>query len=526
MLFDTIRAMVAGSNEQSPHYSADSVFQTEFSIAQSPLRMTWTALAAGVAATPVSSPFRYCDLGCGTGSTLNLLAGCFPHASFVGIDIDPEHIAAARALAERAGLGNVSYIEASFDDLDGVDLEEFHFITTIGVYSWLPRTVRGAVHQFVQRWLRPDGLFAINYMAMPGAAASDLVASYVRMLSESSSGGTTARFKSGVSRLKRIAPLSSLFRNDPYLANWLLRLDSFPAQQLAHDFMNRRASSFYFRDMNRLFTSLGLSFCGSAKLAQNLPELQLPADQLTEFLEIVDNEDREYQESVLDLILHTNNRIDLYVYGNADRHSKLSSTDDIYLLRTARQSDAAARRRASEDFAADLASSVHAAILELCDHQAHSVSAVLQHDSVARFRPEEAERAIQQLCATRFLNILGSEPASSAYDSSDRYRFSSLLNKTVFEDQLTSIEPVHLASGVLGAPVDMPEAIRIRLHAFLGGDLSAVWKVFCERVRQQAPNARVASLEQFEDSIRASLPDFVARELPILVRLGLLERDS
>jgi len=64
---------------------------------------------------------RVCDIGCGEGVALLLMADAFPQSRFVGIDIDWEALAVARKGANRLGLENVEFVlrdaaEAGQDD--------------------------------------------------------------------------------------------------------------------------------------------------------------------------------------------------------------------------------------------------------------------------------------------------------------------------------------------------------------------------------------------------------------------------
>jgi tRNA1(Val) A37 N6-methylase TrmN6 len=53
-------------------------------------------LVAHLACTRAGSPGRVLDLGCGIASVLLMVAWAFPHANFVGIEAQPEHVALAR----------------------------------------------------------------------------------------------------------------------------------------------------------------------------------------------------------------------------------------------------------------------------------------------------------------------------------------------------------------------------------------------------------------------------------------------
>lgn len=52
---------------------------------------------------------RVCDLGCGHGVAVNLMAGAFPKSKFTGIDNHEEAIGKARKAAQEMGLSNAEY---------------------------------------------------------------------------------------------------------------------------------------------------------------------------------------------------------------------------------------------------------------------------------------------------------------------------------------------------------------------------------------------------------------------------------
>ncbi len=52
---------------------------------------------------------RVCDLGCGHGVAINLMARAFPKSKFTGIDNHEEAIGHARNAAQEMGLSNAAY---------------------------------------------------------------------------------------------------------------------------------------------------------------------------------------------------------------------------------------------------------------------------------------------------------------------------------------------------------------------------------------------------------------------------------
>src|SRR5262249_39916691 len=114
---------------------------------------------------------RYCELGCGYGLTTLTLAAANPHIEFVGVDFNPTHIVAARALARSAALANIRFIEASFDELlrpRFSDLGGFDVIALPGIHRWVGPAMRRAIVAFAHARLKTGGALYVSYNAAPG----------------------------------------------------------------------------------------------------------------------------------------------------------------------------------------------------------------------------------------------------------------------------------------------------------------------------------------------------------------------
>src|SRR5690606_16858674 len=130
---------------------------------------------------------------CGTGISTLIAAATNPNGRFIGVDFNAEEIAQARQMAERAGVDNVSFVQASFDQLlDDAQyrLPACDFIVTHGVYSWIAAEVRQAVHRVVQALLRPGGIFYVSYITHPGAASFSAAQRMLRLVAQGTEGTT------------------------------------------------------------------------------------------------------------------------------------------------------------------------------------------------------------------------------------------------------------------------------------------------------------------------------------------------
>jgi ubiquinone/menaquinone biosynthesis C-methylase UbiE len=108
----------------------------------------------------MSTGIDVCDIGCGEGMAINLMAGAFPESRFVGMDISEEAVAMARRTATNMELGNAVFAIADVAAPAVADnyRQRFDYMTAFD-----------AVHDQT----RPaDTLAAVYAMLKPGGAFS------------------------------------------------------------------------------------------------------------------------------------------------------------------------------------------------------------------------------------------------------------------------------------------------------------------------------------------------------------------
>lgn len=117
---------------------------------------------------------RVLDLGCATGGNLLAMALAFPESSFVGVDLSPRQIAAARSAAAAIGLENVRFESMSITAIDD-SFGTFDYIVSHGVYSWVPPEVQSALLEVCASNLAPEGIAYVSYNTYPGWHVRGLV---------------------------------------------------------------------------------------------------------------------------------------------------------------------------------------------------------------------------------------------------------------------------------------------------------------------------------------------------------------
>ncbi|QTA81626.1 SAM-dependent methyltransferase domain-containing protein [Desulfonema limicola] len=104
---------------------------------------------------------RVCDLGCGEGAALNLMAKAFPKSSFIGIDLHEQAVKTAQDSAREKGLKNAAFMvrDAALLEKDPGLKGFFDFITAFDSIHDQTKpldALKGIYHM-----LRPDGIFSM-----------------------------------------------------------------------------------------------------------------------------------------------------------------------------------------------------------------------------------------------------------------------------------------------------------------------------------------------------------------------------
>jgi trans-aconitate methyltransferase len=263
--------------------SADITYIARFFVTQCPTTLGYVGRMRGLSAPRPTDSFTYCDLGCGAGLTVNVLAAAMPQARFYGIDMSADHIAIAQRMAEAGDLANTTFITSTFDELLGrTDLPQFDFLALHGIYSWVGRETRQDLLRLTQRLLKPGGLLYVNYNALPGWAPLLPVRESLLLLAQQADGNPTEKALSAFQQMNRIAERSPFFQNNPATLAMLRDVQADRQDYVIHEFLSAAWDLFTFDDVAREMASVGLEYCGSTLLEPNAgdstlaPELRAP----------------------------------------------------------------------------------------------------------------------------------------------------------------------------------------------------------------------------------------------------------
>ena len=304
-------------------YVSDLEYVPGYYPLQAPGLLNLATLVAGYSPLPLDSGFRYCELGCGLGYTTALLAAADPRGEYWACDFNPAHIARARELIAGAGLGNVTFEEASFADLVGPnapDLPKFDVVTMHGVYSWINRENQQAILRFLDRHVVPGGIVYVTYNCMPGWSSmlplQRMLIEYANLAADRSDArfGEAASFArdliaTGTHVLKDVEGVDKILKGTIVTGGERQTLG-----YLVHEYLNQSWQPLYHADVARDMATAKLNYVGPASLLEQFRDLSFSTEQRA----LLDRIGRaDVRETFGDYCLPRQFRTDIYVRGAA-----------------------------------------------------------------------------------------------------------------------------------------------------------------------------------------------------------------
>lgn len=450
--------------------------------------MSYAAALRGVAAPSPNKQFTYCDLGCGNGVTVNLLAASFPHATFYGIDFNPEHIANARALAQKAGLKNVSFLDASFEEMQRIELPGFDYIALHGVYSWVNADIRSQIHDVVDQFLNPGGLLYLCYYTHPGASELlplwKLLQSYMSNL-EGDLVSKAQTALQGMLDSRRAG--SRFFRENPYANRYVDKLTRRDIRFFIHEFCNGAFEPQFFSDVANGFAKQGLSFAASARLDHNKMENLVQRRNLERVEQAGDPVERETR---LGFARNESFRWDIFAREGGADHQDL---DSWYFGARASASNlkgkvAAGRREI------DLEVEPYQTLLKVASPGTLTLAEMAAHPDLAKYDGKELRSCLHDLVATDSLQPQLTPAASVRPEQGTLFRFSHPVSRAFIEDSLFSEGKVYVASPVTGSAMRLGFANGLFAMLSDGVPLSSVPGLVQQRLNALEPAERLRLL--------------------------------
>jgi predicted O-methyltransferase YrrM len=513
------------SEETGQRYVTDVAYVRQFCPELNPALLRAAAALAGCP-PPAGNEFDYCELGSGLGDTIATLAAAYPRARFVGVDINPEHIGAARSLASRGALENVRFLERDFEDLAAEDLPRLDYLCAHGLLTWIAPEKRSSLFTRSAAWLKPGGLLYVGYNALPGWAAVEPLRRLMRDASANVEGGNAARVRQALAVAKLLYDAKAeYFVANPSAKEILATMLERGVPYAAHEFFNADWHPMYFADVAEEAAKCDLRFVGQLPLHLNYGDLTI-APALREAFRTVS--DRRAWEHLKAFASNEFFRRDVYVKGAV---SQAENTTHAYLDTTAFgtlvPAEEVTREIAFPNHSLPFTGPLFEAVIAQLALRASTLRELAMTPALAPFGLDAIRHAVLQLLMGNDVIPVSSSPQIPGVTAS-RYRIPSPFNRAILAQPLSSSHPIVLASPVAGTgvSVSMLDAVLLRALTEARPDDRAVWiRAFVDAnpLRVQDHGRTLNAKDELARVVEVQFEEFCARRLPKLIELGIVE---
>lgn len=500
-------------------YTQDVEFNSDFGALQTPVHICTAAMLCGYDGVNINEAFRYLDIACGNGHTLSILADAYPHAEFVGIDINPAHIVKAKELARQAGLTNVQFIEVDIAHLVSSEFAPFDMCTVSGVYSWLDIERQSQLLAFARQVIRPGGVFYLDYSAMPGGTQTSALYQMIQQLSSQFTGNSADKLTEASRVLSAISDGGGqFFKQNEQAAQRLSSILANPAEDEAHEVLNMQPKGLWSADVISLLAQNGFTFLGSAGLQHNLPEfsahLRIPKSALSFPVAT--------QQLLQDVAWNVAQRKDIYLKGTSIVAKSLimSLQEYAFYVAPGALEDQKIAFILKQFPGAHLITRINISRLRQGKH-CRTFAELCIHFRDFGQTDDAINTLFSQLLATRIVSL--AQPLPIGDGQTDSLTMPSALNRIILQHDIHLEHGRPLSSPTIGSRLLLPIKDRLYLWAIVMGDVGAAWEKLGDlRNAFHGPKGEPLNKAEFVSIIEQSLPAFKAKVVPELIRLGIL----
>ena len=222
----------------SSRFSQSVEYPAGFYHCRATTQLGYTCALNCIKSPSAAGRFDCCELGCGAGKTMNVLAAANPDAHFLGIDLNAAHIEGASQLARDGGLTNARFLATDIQKFKTDELPDFDFITLHSLYTWVPPETQWAITDFIASTLKPGGVVYVSYNALPGWTSTAPIRKFFVDMVGHLDGDITTRAACVLDQLETLRSKGApFFTANPCAGRLLTELAGTDARYLAHEFL-------------------------------------------------------------------------------------------------------------------------------------------------------------------------------------------------------------------------------------------------------------------------------------------------
>ena len=516
-------------NSVSDNYISDVVYGSFYNEFVNPLNLHYIALHAGLRHGKLESDFRFCDLGCGDGTILNIIASMYPKARFYGVDFNETHINTARERARKASLDNVEYRQLDFLRLNAKDFPQLDFIICFGTFSWINIQLQDRILTFAGESLADRGVFSVHYAAKPGKAQIDSLWHLMRTVTSQMNCVSTERARAGVELIGILKDKGARFFMENPVA--LARSNALPTQDvnyLAHEALTEW-QAFHHSEIAERARNRGLQYAG----------LQEPGDNDTEFTisekfrPVLDNySDPVLRSTIEDYILNRGLRNDIYVKTQvSDRYGTPGISSQPMLL-VNRDGRITRVQKVKSGKAISFEAPVYEALEDEMRLGVCTIEELHGKPGLSSYNESELVAAIARLVASGQVKpVIGNSLIKPFPPTSGGYQPALKITREILSDHIQTDNFTYLPSPLIGQCFPVDQLIALSLSALLYQPHGSEKKWVADQIRKSG----VAGIRSMNIHAVPEQADIIANQvmqattgmvLPALVRLGVYTRIS
>lgn len=507
-------------------YVTDVAYVPGFYPQMSPVAMRYVAALNGVVPPSTVDGFRFLELGCGLGRCFTTLAAANPRGEFVGVDLNPDHTAAAARDIAAGELANARVITADFGHLP-TDLGSFDFLALHGVYSWVAPSVREELLAIARERLAPGGLLLVSYNAMPGWAHLQPIRGILRQYAALRQGDSEQRVRDAVAYLVFMREKQAkYFEDNPRAAAYVDALLQQDPRYLVHEYMNEHWTSFYFAEVAGAFGHEGLSFVGSLPVFTNFWDLCV-RPEFQELFRTTTN--RLVTEAHKDFCANTAFRWDIYAKSPRlmrDLGERLKEVDDLH-YRVARPDIALPYQANLGVVTSTVQGPLYQSLLGILGGRSLRLSEIVAAEELRGTPPADIVRAVDAGVAMGMFDITAGAIGEAPAAPSDAVSIASPFNRALLEADSLGGRSLALASTLTGTGHSVGDLDAAILHELSvrgrDGLASRVAKRLEASGRTLQQNGQpVNDAAKRSQLVEEACQAFIRMSLPELVRLGIV----
>ena len=510
---------------QSDNYISDIVYNTWYNQYLNPLYLHYTALYAGTRKGNLASSFNFCDLGCGDGTTLNLLASMYPAAKFYGVDFNKEHITKARDDAAKADLNNLEYYHLDFANMDTADFPKMEFITCYGTFSWINRSLQDEILHFVGQLLVDTGVFSVHYAAKPGKTQIDPLWHLMRMLTGKTDNTSKERARVGVEAIGTLMSNNArFFKENPVALARANQLAGQDLNYLAHEALTEW-QAFYHSEIAERLQVEGLRFAGSLLPGGNNPDFTIPEA----FKSIMDEHtDPIVRATIEDYIVNKGLRNDVFVKTECLSKLDASNIHHQPMLLNNPDGKIAPVVRAASGRDILFQSPLYQAMAVEMQQGICTVSSLHSKHSLAHYSEEKiADAMVRLVDSEQVALVIGKPLCEYNPGATDSYRPALKITERLLSKPIPVTGFTYLPSSSTGHCIPVDQIVALCLSAALSQpDIRKQTLLVKEQINKSGivgiqGVARNITQDMVENVVNQAMQMTTGIVLPILVRLGV-----